>query len=77
MPSATLGGLTTSLVTFACHIGLPSVVKASTSPLSVPTATSVASAPAAAETRLAASIFHAAVPVAGSTRTSVPLAAAA
>ena len=77
MPSATFGGLTTSLVTFACHSGLPSVVNASTSPLSVPTATSVESAPTPADRRLPASIRHAGAPVAGSTRTIVPLAAAA
>ncbi len=77
MPSATLGGLTTSLVTFDCHIGLPSGPNASTSPLSVPTATSVASAPAAADKRFAASMRHAVAPPAGSTRTSVPFVAAA
>src|SRR4029434_470323 len=77
MPSATRGGPSTSLVTFDCQSALPPVSNASTSPLSVPTTTSVASAPTPAESLRPASIRHTTAPLAGSTRKMVPLLLAA
>ena len=52
-PSPTRGGAITSVETRAVHFGLPSASNASTSPLSVPTTTIVASAPTPAESALA------------------------
>jgi len=77
LPSVTIGGEITSDDTRAVHSGLPSGSKASTSPLSVPTTTSMASAPGPAESGLPALARHAGRPVAGSSLTSVPSSAAA
>src|SRR5437588_4741339 len=67
----------TSLDTCALHADLPSVSKASTSPLSVPTTTCASSAPGPAEIFCPTLIRQTWRPVAASTRTSVPSVAAA
>ncbi len=76
LPSATFGGPATSLVTLACHSGLPLVSNASTSPLSVPTAI-VATRADAGCNGLSALMRQFCRPVAGSTRTIVPSGLAA
>ena len=71
-PSPTRGGAITSVETRAVHFALPSASNASTSPLSVPTATVVASAPTPPESGLPAEMRHTCRPFAGSMRTMVP-----
>src|SRR5581483_7402720 len=72
------GGAITSLDTRALQRALPlSASNARTSPLSVPTTTSDASAPGPADSACDALVFQATRPDAGSTRISVPSLAAA
>ena len=77
MPSVGFGGPLTSLVILVCHNGLPLMSKASTSPLSVPTATATASAPTPAESGFPVLMRQRCVPFAGSTLTSTPSGEAA
>ncbi len=76
-PSAASGGPATSVETFTFHRGLPVESKAKTSPLAVPTATTVALAPTPAESGFSVLMRQFCRPVAGSTLMIVPSGAAA